>query len=124
MASCNDALQTRDPGFCATEITGVPDRRCPTCVVHLVRDTKADNKKRQGNAAMKITPLSKALGAEITGLDLRQPLDDATVKAIRGAFDQHIFVVFREQALSEDDQVRAAGYFGKVHIRRRPVTTR
>jgi alpha-ketoglutarate-dependent taurine dioxygenase len=73
---------------------------------------------------MKVTPLSKALGAEITDLDLRKPLDDATVKAIRDAFDQHIFVVFREQELSEDDQLRAAGYFGKVHIRRRPVTTR
>jgi taurine dioxygenase len=73
---------------------------------------------------MKITPLSKALGAEITGLDLRKPLDDATVKAIRDAFDQYIFVVFREQELSEDDQLRAAGYFGKVHVRRKPVTTR
>ena len=73
---------------------------------------------------MKITPLSKALGAEITGLDLRKPLDDATVKAIRDAFDQNIFVVFREQELSEDDQLRAAGYFGKVHVRRKPVTTR
>ena len=73
---------------------------------------------------MKVTPLSKALGAEITDLDLRKPLDAAAVKAIRDAFDQHIFVVFREQELSEDDQLRAAGYFGKVHIRRRPVTTR
>ena len=71
---------------------------------------------------MKVTPLSKALGAEITELDLRKPLDDAAVKAIRDAFDQHIFVVFREQELSEDDQLRAAGYFGKVHIRRKPVT--
>jgi taurine dioxygenase len=73
---------------------------------------------------MQVTPLSKALGAEITGLDLRAPLDDATVKTIRDAFDQHIFVVFRAQELSEDDQVRAASYFGKVHVRRRPVTTR
>jgi alpha-ketoglutarate-dependent taurine dioxygenase len=73
---------------------------------------------------MKVTPLSKALGAEITGLDLRQPLDEAAVKAIRDAFDQYIFVVFREQELSEDDQLRAAGYFGKVHVRRKPVTTR
>jgi taurine dioxygenase len=73
---------------------------------------------------MKVTPLSKALGAEITGLDLRQPLDDAGVKAIRDAFDQHIFVVFREQQLSEEDQLRAAGYFGRVHVRRKPTTTR
>ena len=70
---------------------------------------------------MKVTPLSKALGAEITDIDLRQPQDDATVNAIRKAFDDHIFVVFREQQMSEDDQLRAAGYFGKVFIRRKPA---
>jgi len=73
---------------------------------------------------MKVTPLSKALGAEITGIDLRQPQDDATVAAIRQTFDDHIFVVFRGQELSEDDQLRAAGYFGKVHVRRKPTNGR
>jgi taurine dioxygenase len=73
---------------------------------------------------MKISPLSKALGAEVTGLDLCQPLDETTANAIKDAFDQHIFVVFRAQELSEEDQLRAAGYFGKVHIRRRPTATR
>ncbi len=68
---------------------------------------------------MKVTPLHPALGAEITDIDLRQPQDEAALKAIRKAFDDHIFVVFREQELSEDDQVRAAGIFGKVHVRRR-----
>jgi taurine dioxygenase len=68
---------------------------------------------------MKVTKLHPALGAEITELDLRQPVDEATAAAIRKAFDDHIFVVFREQALSEDDQVRAAGIFGKVHVRKR-----
>ena len=70
---------------------------------------------------MKITPLSKALGAEITEIDLRKPLDDTAVKAIRKAFDDNIFVVFREQALAEEDQLRAAGYFGKVHVRKKPA---
>jgi taurine dioxygenase len=70
---------------------------------------------------MKVTPLSKALGAEITELDLRQPVDDATAKTIRKAFDDNIFVVFREQQLSEEDQLRAAGIFGKVHVRRKPA---
>ncbi len=74
--------------------------------------------------ALSVRPLSPALGAEITGVDLREPLDVATVKAINDAFDQHIVVVFRDQQLSEDDQVRAAGYFGKVHIRRRPANGR
>jgi taurine dioxygenase len=68
---------------------------------------------------MKITPLSKALGAEITDIDLRRSQDDASIKAIKDAFDQNIFVVFRGQELSEEDQIRAAGYFGKVHVRRR-----
>lgn len=68
---------------------------------------------------MKVTPLSPALGAEITEIDLREPQDEATAQAIRKAFDDHIFVVFREQELSEDNQVRAAGIFGKVHVRRR-----
>jgi taurine dioxygenase len=74
--------------------------------------------------AFSIVPLSPALGAEIIGLDLRQPLDAAAVKSIRDAFDRYIFVVFREQELSEDDQLRAAGYFGKVHVRKRPINTR
>jgi taurine dioxygenase len=75
-------------------------------------------------AAMSVTPLSPALGAAITGVDLRQPLDAATVRAINDAFDRFIVIVFRDQELSEADQVRAAGYFGKLHIRRRPANGR
>ena len=71
-----------------------------------------------------VEPLSPALGAEIKGVDLRRPLDDATVRAINAAFDEHVVVVFRDQDLSEADQLRAAGYFGKVHIRRRPANGR
>ena len=53
---------------------------------------------------MSVEPLSPALGAEIKGVDLRRPLDDATVKAINAAFDQHVVVVFRDQDLSDADQ--------------------
>ena len=56
-----------------------------------------------------VEPLSPALGAEIKGLDLRQPLGEAAIKVINAAFDQHIVVVFRDQELSEADQLRAAG---------------
>ncbi|MEA2990559.1 MAG: taurine dioxygenase [Alphaproteobacteria bacterium] len=68
-----------------------------------------------------IRPLSKALGAEVTGLDLRTPLDGASVQAIRDAFDRNVVLCIRDQALSEDDQLRAAGYFGKVARRRKPA---
>jgi taurine dioxygenase len=66
-----------------------------------------------------IRPLSRALGAEVTGVDLRKPLDGATVTAIRDAFDQNVVLCIRDQQLSEDDQLRAAGYFGKVAMRRK-----
>jgi taurine dioxygenase len=71
--------------------------------------------------APKITPLSPALGAQATGVDLRQPLDDASIRALRDAFDQNVVLVIRDQKLSEDDQLRAAGYFGKVAVRKKPA---
>ena len=71
--------------------------------------------------SLSVVPLSPALGAEIKGIDLRRPLDQAAVKALNDAFDQNIVLIVRGQELSEDDQLRAAGYFGKVRIRRRPA---
>ena len=73
---------------------------------------------------IEIKPLSHALGAEVLGADLRKPLDDAGVKSLREAFNQHIVLCIRNQDLSEDDQLRAAGYFGKVHVRRKPTNGR
>jgi alpha-ketoglutarate-dependent taurine dioxygenase len=68
-----------------------------------------------------VPPFAAALGAEVTGIDLRQPLDAAAIAAIRAAFDQHIVLCIRGQELSEEDQLCAASYFGKVHVRRKPA---
>ena len=73
---------------------------------------------------LSVTPFPAALGAEITGVDLRQPLDGAAIAALRTAFDQHIVLCIRAQDLSEEDQLRAATYFGKVHVRRKPTNGR
>ena len=70
-------------------------------------------------APISVVPMKAALGAEVKGVDLTRPLDDATVNAIRDAFDQNIVLVFRDQNLTEEDQLRAAGYFGKVAWRKR-----
>jgi taurine dioxygenase len=71
-----------------------------------------------------IVPMSDALGAEVAGVDLRRPLDPATVKTINDAFDRYVVLVFRGQELSEAEQLRAAGYFGTVHVRQRPANNR
>jgi len=36
---------------------------------------------------LSIRPIAEAMGAEVTGLDLRDPLDQETVKALNDAFD-------------------------------------
>ena len=71
---------------------------------------------------LSIVPLHPALGAEIRGVDLSAPQDAVTIKAISDAFDKYIVLVFRDQDLSEADHLRAAGYFGKVAVRRRPLS--
>jgi len=66
-----------------------------------------------------VTPIHAPLGAEVTGVDLAGPLDDADTASLRAAFDEHIVLVFRDQNLDEDAQLRAAGCFGKVAWRKR-----
>lgn len=70
-------------------------------------------------APISVVPTDAALGAEVKGIDLSKPFDEATAQAIRDAFDRHIVLVFRDQNLSEEDQLRAAAIFGKVAWRRR-----
>ena len=56
--------------------------------------------------------LSPALGAEIRGLDLAGPLERGTVAALRAAWLEHLVLVFRNQDLTEADQVAFAQRFG------------
>ncbi len=70
---------------------------------------------------IEVIPLSQHIGAEIRGVDLSQPLDEATSKAIHQAWLDHIVVVFRNQKLTQEDHVRVSKSFGELgHIRRPP----
>ena len=66
-----------------------------------------------------VTPMSAACGAEISGIDLRDPLDAAAVKAIEEAFHDHVVVVFRGQDITEDEQMAFANAFGGLGDRKR-----
>jgi taurine dioxygenase len=59
-----------------------------------------------------ITPLTEHTGAEIRGVDLREPVDDATHAALNRAFiDRHVLVI-RDQDFSPEQFKRAAQVFG------------
>ena len=61
---------------------------------------------------MRVKPSGAACGARITGLDLTQPLDRATVAAIRAAWLEHHVLAFPDQHLSDDDLERFTLSFG------------
>jgi taurine dioxygenase len=60
------------------------------------------------------TLLSPAIGAEIVGLDLRAPLDDAQFEAVLRTWHHHCVLLFRKQHLEAEDQLRFAGRFGEL----------
>ena len=64
-------------------------------------------------AAMGIHPVAGALGAEVSGLDLARPLDDATVAALRQAWLEHLVLFFRDQDLSPAQFLAFARRFGE-----------
>ena len=67
---------------------------------------------------MKVTPLSPACGAEVSGIDLTKDLTKAQVEAIRKAWDQHIVLVFRGQTITQEQQLRFAAQFGELGNRK------
>jgi len=71
-----------------------------------------------------VVPLSPAIGAEIRGVDLMRPVDAATRAAIHRAWLDHVIILFRDQKLSEGDQVAFTELFGEVGIRTRPKDLR
>jgi taurine dioxygenase len=67
-----------------------------------------------------VKPLSPALGAEIQGVDLRQDLSPEIVSQIVEAFSEHLVLLFRDQALTEEQQLHFARYLGEPGRRSLP----
>jgi len=67
-----------------------------------------------------IVPLTKHIGAELRGIDLREKPDDATIRVIYQAWLDHLVIIFPGQNLSQEDLVRVTGYFGEIGELHRP----
>jgi taurine dioxygenase len=61
-----------------------------------------------------IRPIAGALGAEISGVDLSNDLDDGTIARIRRARLDHLVIFFRDQRLKPDRFLTFARSFGEV----------
>lgn len=70
--------------------------------------------------AIEAIPLTKHIGAEIRGVDLTKPFDDATRKAVYDIWLKHLVILFRGQELTQEQFVAATGNFGKLAQLSRP----
>ena len=77
--------------------------------------------KVKTNNAFEIVPLTKHIGAELRGIDLRTKPDDETIRAIYQAWLDHLVIVFPGQSLSQEDFTRVTGYFGELGELGRPA---
>ncbi|WP_296187707.1 taurine dioxygenase [Pseudomonas sp. UBA1879] len=66
--------------------------------------------------SLDITPLSSALGAQISGVDLSRDLTAEQRNAIEHALLAHQVLFFREQPITPQQQVRFAAQFGDLHV--------
>jgi taurine dioxygenase len=64
--------------------------------------------------AFSVEPLSPILGAAIVGLDLREPLSEATKRAVYAAFLKYHVLCFRDQHLDQDQQIAFTEQFGTL----------
>jgi len=71
--------------------------------------------------SLHVEKLSPHIGAEVKGIDLARPQDAATIDALKQAWLDHIVLLFRGQALSQEEQIRVTGYFGTQAKLARPA---
>jgi taurine dioxygenase len=67
--------------------------------------------------SIEATRQAGALGAYVGGVDLSEPLDDASFEALRALFREHHVICFRDQGhLSPDQQLAFAARWGPIFV--------
>jgi alpha-ketoglutarate-dependent 2,4-dichlorophenoxyacetate dioxygenase len=63
---------------------------------------------------MSVSPLHPVLAGEVSGIDTTRPLSRADVAAIEAAMDRHAVLVFRDQRLTDEQQLVFSRCFGEL----------
>jgi taurine dioxygenase len=71
---------------------------------------------RRASGELRTRALTPAIGAEIIGVDLSRPMTDEAFKIVLEIWHRHLVILFRDQHLTEDDQVRFGERFGPPAI--------
>jgi taurine dioxygenase len=68
----------------------------------------------QVSSDLDVRPVTPVIGAEVRGVDLREPLGETTKSAIYDAFLKWKVLFFRNQQISPEQQKAFAAYFGEI----------
>ena len=68
------------------------------------------------NDTVEFMPLTGHVGAEVHGVNLREPLDDETFRTLHGGLLEYLVLFFRDQDITFDQHVAFARRFGELHI--------
>lgn len=63
-----------------------------------------------------VTPYGGALGAEISGIDLNDEMDDHTYHEVKQALHENLVIFFRDQDITPDKQTDFGRRFGELDI--------
>jgi len=64
--------------------------------------------------SLRFRPLHPRYGVEIQGVDIREPIAPAVFAEIRRALDEHALLLFRDQPVSDEEQVAFSRLFGPL----------
>lgn len=65
---------------------------------------------------LEVAPLTPAMGAEISGVDLRSELPDATIAELRRALLAYKVIFFRDQNITQEQHIAFARRFGELEV--------
>ena len=65
---------------------------------------------------VQVSATKLGIGAEVTGLDISQPMNKKTIARRRELFLRHLVLVHRNPVLSREDHKQVVHYFGELHV--------
>jgi taurine dioxygenase len=74
--------------------------------------------------ALKINPLSPAIGAEVRGVNLSKPLSTDTQRELLEAWHKYVLLLFRNQNLTDEELLSSGDWIGRLGLRSRPTGRR
>ncbi len=81
-----------------------------------VSNSVAEPRTSTPSQTFEVRPFDASVGAEIVGLDISRPIDDAGFARIHRAHLDHHVLVFRDQRVSPDAHIAFSRRFGELEI--------